>query len=120
MPLSDHPSVQASKYCTSGTGNDCGDLAGGNELILKLQQQSAANKDMNEKNARDAYYIKNFPDFFAAVGKKMVKKQSDGAFMVVSDSEFEQLRAQNKLEWEIPKSMGVNDMTQKPIWVLKD
>lgn len=41
--------VLSSKYCASGTGDGCADLAEGNEFIKSLQQKSAANKDKNEK-----------------------------------------------------------------------
>jgi hypothetical protein len=65
--------------------------------------------------------MKNYPDFFATVGKQMIKK-SDGTFMVVDDAELEQLKKANKLTLEYPKAMGgkVVDLTQKPIVVLKD
>lgn len=73
------------------------------------------------QEARDAYYMKNYPDFFAASGKKMLKKP-DGGFILVSDGEIEELKKKNRLTYEIPKAMAgqVVDYTQKPIWVLKD
>jgi len=65
--------------------------------------------------------MKNYPDWFATVGKTLVKKP-DGSFMVVSDKELEELRSRNKLGIEMPKAMGgkVTDVTQKPILVLKE
>jgi hypothetical protein len=39
--------VLSSKYCAYGSGEDCEDLAEGNEFIRQLQAKSAANKDKN-------------------------------------------------------------------------
>lgn len=65
--------------------------------------------------------MKNYPDWFATVGKSMVKKP-DGTFMVVGDAELQDLKKQNKIGVEIPRAMGgkVSDLTQKPIMVLKE
>jgi len=65
--------------------------------------------------------MKNYPDWFAAVGKAMVKKP-DGTFIVVTEAELDKLKKQNKVSLEIPKTMGgkVTDMTQKPVLVLKE
>ena len=65
--------------------------------------------------------MKNYPDFFATVGKKLVKK-SDGTFLLVDDAEMEELLKNNRIGLEIPKAMGgkVNDLTQKPVMVLRD
>ena len=41
--------VLSSKYCASGMGEGCGDLAEGNEFIRALQEKSAANRERNEK-----------------------------------------------------------------------
>jgi hypothetical protein len=64
--------------------------------------------------------MKNYPDFFAAVGKVLVKKP-DGTFIALSDAEVADLRRSNRLTLEIPKAMGgqVTDYTQKPVLVLK-
>jgi hypothetical protein len=46
--LSTQPCVAAvlsSKYCASGVGEGCEDLAAGNALIKKLQEKSAANRE---------------------------------------------------------------------------
>lgn len=65
--------------------------------------------------------MKNYPDWFASVGKSMIKK-SDGTFMLVDDSELQKLKDQNKIGIEYARAMGgrVADVTQKPILVLKD
>ena len=48
------------------------------------------NSNLHLQEARNAYYMKNYPDFFATVGKTMVKK-SDGSFMLVDDAELQKL-----------------------------
>ena len=113
--------VISSKYCAYGEGADCADLAEGNPLILELQQRSKDNKEQIQREARNAYYMKNYPEWFGAVGKNMIKK-SDGTFMVVTDAELEQLTKDNKIGVEYAKAMGgkVVDYTQKPIKTLKD
>ena len=65
--------------------------------------------------------MKNYPDWFASVGKTLVKK-SDGTFVALDDVEVAQLRKENKLTLEIPRTMGgqVVDYTQKPVLMLKD
>ena len=51
----------------------------------------------------------------------MIKKP-DGTFMLVSDAELAQLKKENKVGVEIPKTMGgkFTDLTQKPIITLKE
>ncbi|VEU42746.1 unnamed protein product [Pseudo-nitzschia multistriata] len=114
--------VQASKFCAYGEGNDCEDLAEGNPYILELQRRSAANKQNNIDSAKNAFYAKNYPDWFAAVGKTMVQKESDGTFIVVDDAELYKLRQEGKITTKVPSAMGgrVTDVTQKPMLVLKD
>lgn len=114
--------VISSKYCAFGEGNDCEDLAEGNAYILELQRKSAANRKANEESAKNAFYAKNYPDWFAAVGKTMVQKESDGTFILLDDAELNKLRAQGKITVKIPSAMGgrVTDVTQKPTLVLKD
>jgi hypothetical protein len=65
--------------------------------------------------------MKNYPDFFATVGKSMVKK-ADGTFMVVNDAELTALKSQNKIGLEYPTAMGgkITDLTQKPVMVLRE
>jgi hypothetical protein len=79
-------------------------------FLLSLTQQT-----------REAYYMKNYPDFFAAVGKTLVKK-ADGTFMMVDDSVLQELKRTNKIGVEIPMAMGgrVTDLTQKPVLILKE
>ncbi|KAL3925200.1 MAG: hypothetical protein SGILL_000573 [Bacillariaceae sp.] len=113
--------VISSKYCAYGEGDGCSDLAEGNSYILELQKKSSANKETIQQEAKNAFYMKNYPDWFAAVGKSMVKNP-DGSFMVVSDAELAELKAQNKIGIEYATAMGgkVSDVTQKPIMVLKE
>lgn len=65
--------------------------------------------------------MKNYPDWFASVGKTLVRKP-DGSFVALDDTEVAQLRKANKLTFEIPKAMGgqVVDYTQKPVLLLKE
>jgi hypothetical protein len=65
--------------------------------------------------------MRNYPDYFASVGKVMLKRQ-DGTFTLISEQEFNLLKRSNKLSLETPKTMGgrVTDLTQKPIVVLKE
>jgi hypothetical protein len=113
--------IISSGACASGIGDGCSDLSEGNEFIRSLQEQSAENRDKNVQQARDAYYTKNYPDYFNSVGKTMVKKP-DGGFMLVSMAELEELKKQNRLTTEMPTAFGgkIRDMTQKPIIVLKE
>eukprot|EP00522_Entomoneis_paludosa_P015522 CAMPEP_0172445356 /NCGR_PEP_ID=MMETSP1065-20121228/5189_1 /TAXON_ID=265537 /ORGANISM="Amphiprora paludosa, Strain CCMP125" /LENGTH=178 /DNA_ID=CAMNT_0013196159 /DNA_START=40 /DNA_END=576 /DNA_ORIENTATION=+ len=114
--------VLSTGACASGVGEGCADLSEGNAYIQALQEQSAANRERNEREARDAYYMKNYPDWFQTVGKTLVKKESDGTFVALDDKEVAALQRDNKLTLETAKSMGgrVVDYTQKPILVLKD
>ena len=74
----------------------------------------------SNQEARNAYYMKNYPDWFGSVGKSLIKKP-DGTFMVVDDVDLQKLKDQNKLGLEYATTMGgrVTDLTQKPILVLK-
>jgi hypothetical protein len=121
LPKEPANAVISGKYCAYGEGDGCADLAEGNEFILELQRKSSANKEAIQQDARNAFYMKNYPDWFSAVGKSMVKKP-DGSFMVVSDADLAELKAQNKIGVEYAKAMGgrVTDLTQKPIMVLKE
>ncbi len=118
----DANAVINSKYCAYGEGNDCEDLAEGNPYILELQRKSAANKQANIESAKNAYYAKNYPDWFAAVGKTMVQKESDGTFIVVDNAELSKLWDEGKVRMSTPTAMGgkVKDVTQKPMLVLKE
>ena len=115
--------VLSSKFCAYGEGNDCDDLAEGNPYILELQRKSAANKKNNVESAKNAFYAKNYPGWFEAVGKTMIQKESDVTFIVVDDTELAKLKAENKISvLQTPKTMGgrIVDVTQKPMLVLKE
>jgi hypothetical protein len=114
--------VIRSKGCHQGIGDACSDFAGDNTLIQKLQEQSAVNRARNEREALNAYYMKNYPDFFGSIGKVMIKKSSDNTFIVVSLQEAEQMKLDGKLALEVPKARGgkIVDLTQKPILILKE
>jgi hypothetical protein len=73
------------------------------------------------QQTREAYYMKNYPDFFAALGKTLVKK-TDGTFMAVDDSVLQELKRTNKVTVEIPRTMGgrITDLTQKPVLVMRE
>ena len=51
----------------------------------------------------------------------MVQKP-DGTFLIVDSSELEQLRRDNRLVREMPKTLGGQfaDLTQKPVLKLRD
>jgi len=74
-----------------------------------------------QQEALNAYYMKNYPDVFAVSNKKMVKKM-DGSFALFSTEEVAKLSQEGKLTIEYPKSKGgrINDLTQKPVLVLKE
>ena len=65
--------------------------------------------------------MKNYPDWFASIGKVMIKKP-DGTFMVVSQAEADDLKRSGKLSSEIATAMGgkITDYTQRPILILKE
>jgi len=113
--------VLQSKGCALGVGEGCDDIAGGNELIRKLQGQSAAKKEVYIKEALDAYNMKNYPDFFQTIGQVLVK-MPDGGFNTFSEDEFSKLKAAGKITTEKPMAMGgkVADLTQKPIFVMRE
>ena len=114
--------VISSKFCAYGQGSDCDDLAEGNPYILELQRKSAANKQANIDSAKNAFYAKNYPDWFAAVGKTMIQKESDGTFIIVDNEELSKLWDEGKLRMSNPTTMGgkIKDVTQKPMLVLKE
>lgn len=66
------------------------------------------------KDALDSFYMRNYPDYFATVGKVMVKKP-DGTFTLVSEQELAVLKRGNKLALET-----LPDFTKKQIFVLKE
>jgi len=113
--------VLSSGFCAQGVGEGCEDRSEGNEFIKSLQEKSAANREANTKEALNAFYIKNYPDFFGSTGKTLVKKP-DGTFGVYSEAEMEELRKENKIGIEIPMAKGgkYTDLTQKRILILKE
>ncbi|EJK46927.1 hypothetical protein THAOC_34382 [Thalassiosira oceanica] len=89
----------------NGEGSDCERLAGGNEYIKSLQRRSIENKEANERESLNAYYMKNYPDVFAVDGKKMVKK-TDGSFALYDTNDLARLTHEGRIVIEYPKSMG--------------
>ena len=73
------------------------------------------------QEARDAFYMKNYPDWFASIDKTLIKKP-DGSFVVVTEDELAALRRDNRLTTVMPKAMAgqVTDYTQKPILMLRE
>ncbi|KAK1741048.1 hypothetical protein QTG54_008300 [Skeletonema marinoi] len=113
--------VLRSAGCANGEGEACADLAEGNEFIQNLQKKSAQNKEANQREALNAYYMKNYPDVFAVSDKKMVKKL-DGSYALFSAKEVDNLNKAGKIRIEYPTSKGgrIADLTQKPILVLNE
>mmetsp|Transcript_1913 Transcript_1913/g.4163 ORF Transcript_1913/g.4163 Transcript_1913/m.4163 type:complete len:183 (+) Transcript_1913:123-671(+) len=113
--------VRSPGKCANGEGEGCDSLAGGNEFIRSLQKKSSENREANQREALNAYYMKNYPDVFNVYDKKMVKK-SDGSFALFTAAEVEDLRLAGKLKLEYPTSKGgrIADLTQKPILVMVD
>ena len=65
--------------------------------------------------------MKNYPDYFASMGRNLVKK-ADGTFIVVTNEEMEELIEKGKVKVEIANTKGgkFRDLTQKPIMVLNE
>jgi hypothetical protein len=113
--------VIRSAGCANGEGDACADLADGNEFIQSLQKKSAQNKEANQREALNAYYMKNYPDVFAVSDKRMVKR-TDGTYALYSADEVSNLTKAGKITIEYPTSKGgrIADLTQKPILVLNE
>lgn len=47
--------VLSAGKCTSGVGDGCDELAGDNDYIKQLQAKSAANREVHEREALNAY-----------------------------------------------------------------
>ena len=64
--------------------------------------------------------MKNYPDYFGDSGKLV--KRPDGSFVLLSATEIEALKKDNKLTYEVPTVKGgkFTDLTQKPVWILKE
>jgi hypothetical protein len=85
-------------------------------IFLPLGKTTTTKK----QEARDAYYNKNYPDWFASVGKVMIKK-ADGSYMVVTDGEAAALQKAGRLTFQSATTKGGGiDYTQKPILTLKE
>mmetsp|Transcript_20436 Transcript_20436/g.37518 ORF Transcript_20436/g.37518 Transcript_20436/m.37518 type:complete len:184 (+) Transcript_20436:50-601(+) len=113
--------IRSPGKCANGEGEGCDSLAEDNELIQSLQKKSSENREANQREALNAYYMKNYPDVFAASGKRMVKKM-DGSFVLYSPEEVKDLTDEGKITIEYPKSKGgrILDLTQKPVLVLNN
>jgi hypothetical protein len=95
-----------------------------NMAALKIHYDKQTHRDISHCSTREAlnaFYIKNYPDYFQSTGKNLVKKP-DGTFVVFSNAEMDELRKANKLAIEIPKAKGGKyaDLTQRRIVVLKE
>ncbi|KAL7528421.1 hypothetical protein ACHAWF_002550 [Thalassiosira exigua] len=113
--------LRAPGRCANGEGDGCDALAGENDLVRELQRKSAENREANQREALNAYYMKNYPDVFAVSDKRMVKKP-DGSFALYTAEEVAELVRDGKVGIEYPKSKGgrIADLTQKPILVLSE
>lgn len=111
--------IRSPGRCANGEGEGCDDLAGDNELIRSLQRRSSDNREANQREALNAYYMKNYPDVFAVSDKRMVKK-ADGSFALYSTEEVAKLTQEGRIKIEYPTSKGgrIADLTQKPVLVL--
>lgn len=107
--------------CANGEGDGCDALSEDNDLIRSLQKKSSDNREANQRESLNAYYMKNYPDVFAVSGKKMVKK-ADGSFALYSAEEVAELTNEGRVTIEYPRSKGgrIVDLTQKPVLVLKE
>eukprot|EP00584_Thalassiosira_punctigera_P008241 CAMPEP_0172545828 /NCGR_PEP_ID=MMETSP1067-20121228/15689_1 /TAXON_ID=265564 ORGANISM="Thalassiosira punctigera, Strain Tpunct2005C2" /NCGR_SAMPLE_ID=MMETSP1067 /ASSEMBLY_ACC=CAM_ASM_000444 /LENGTH=179 /DNA_ID=CAMNT_0013332653 /DNA_START=58 /DNA_END=597 /DNA_ORIENTATION=- len=113
--------IRSPGKCANGEGEGCDSLAEDNELIRSLQKKSSENREANQREALNAYYMKNYPDVFAVSDKRMVKK-TDGSFALYSAEEVKDLTQRGKITIEYPKSKGgrIADLTQKPVLVLNE
>mmetsp|Transcript_15605 Transcript_15605/g.33804 ORF Transcript_15605/g.33804 Transcript_15605/m.33804 type:complete len:183 (-) Transcript_15605:228-776(-) len=113
--------IRSPGKCANGEGGGCDSLSEDNALIQSLQKKSSENREANQRESLNAFYMKNYPDVFAVSGKKMVKKM-DGSFALYSSEEVKELTQEGKINIEYPKSKGgrIVDLTQKPILVLNE
>jgi len=90
--------VGSSERCENGEGSACADLAEGNELVLKLQAQSKANKEKNAKAVVDQTVMQlGYSDYFTAVDKYLVKLP-DGKFKAFDAYEYGELRKAGRIK----------------------
>jgi hypothetical protein len=68
------PGVLRVQLCEVGVGDGCDTASEGNELIQRLQKQSAEKREQRRVEMLDDYNKKNFGDYFRAENKHMVKK----------------------------------------------
>lgn len=113
--------IRSPGKCANGEGEGCDSLAEDNDLIRSLQKKSSENREENQREALNAYYMKNYPDVFAVSDKRMVKKM-DGSFALFSAEEVKELAQEGKIKIEYPTSKGgrIADLTQKPVLVLNE
>ncbi|KAL9189349.1 hypothetical protein ACHAXT_009024 [Thalassiosira profunda] len=113
--------LRAPGRCANGEGDGCAALAEDNALIQSLQRKSSENREANQREALNAYYMKNYPDVFAVSDQRMVKKP-DGSFALYSTEEVNRMTQEGRVTIEYPKSKGgrIADLTQKPVLVLKE
>jgi hypothetical protein len=88
----------SAERCENGQGEACNRLAEGNELILKLQEQSRVNK---EKNARQLYEQTirnlNYGEYFDALDKNLVQLPN-GKFASYDIETYTKLRKDGKIK----------------------
>jgi len=88
----------SAERCENGQGAACDNLAEGSELILRLQEQSRANK---EKNAKKLYEQTirnlNYGEYFDAVDKNLVQLPN-GKFAAYDIETYTQMRKDGKIK----------------------
>ena len=83
--------------CTFGEGDRCEELAEGNELILKLQAKSRANKEKNERELYEkTVSMLGYDDFFTSVDKALIQN-ADGSYSALSMEEYAKYRKEGKI-----------------------
>ncbi len=84
--------------CENGEGAACERLAEGNELIMKLQEKSRANK---EKNARAQYdktvRMLQYGDYFDAMDKNLVQ-MPNGKYTTLDMQTYWKLRKEGRID----------------------
>ncbi|CAM9409053.1 unnamed protein product [Heterosigma akashiwo] len=88
--------IQATQ-CVDGVGSSCDELAGGNDLIKRLQKRSEENRERYAQEALDTYNERNFGDYFSVVGKKMARHK-DGTYEVIDIVTYSKLEQAGKID----------------------
>mmetsp|Transcript_24504 Transcript_24504/g.76844 ORF Transcript_24504/g.76844 Transcript_24504/m.76844 type:complete len:151 (-) Transcript_24504:41-493(-) len=89
--------------CEGGAGSGCAAaVEEANPYIKELLKKSETNHDKYMKDALDDYNWRNWKDYFPAVGKVMLKKES-GGFAVITDAEYAQAKAAGKISGDYLK-----------------